>query len=27
VPDANGSPKASALLNKQFAQQQLGLTL
>lgn len=27
VPDAEGSPKASALLNKQFAQQQLGLTL
>jgi inosose dehydratase len=27
VPDANGSPKASAALNKQYAEQQLGLSL
>ena len=27
VPDANGSPKGSALANKQYAQQQLGLTI
>ncbi len=27
VPDADGSPKASALANKQYAVQQLGLTL
>ena len=25
VPDANGSPKASALANKQYAEEQLGL--
>jgi inosose dehydratase len=27
VPDANGSPKASAIMNKQYAEKQLGLTV
>jgi inosose dehydratase len=27
VPDPGGSPKASALVNKQYAEKQLGLTV